>query len=242
MHVPVVYIGQSDSIVERHHRLLPFLLPYENARANALRSSESSVDFVASRLLVRVAIGFVLKIPATEVVLSQQCEKCGGGEHGAIRHPSHTRGWGAATAAWDPIGVDIESMDRQRLMIPPFDCVGLCPEEILSRLVANKGSSGSTMLWTVKEALLKSSKAITLADFPSICVLLSKGNGGDECLDGDTYGRRVGCWKINSHYLGIACESTAVEIVHHTDSISMEVPGTISLIDSREVLHESLGP
>jgi len=90
------------------------------------------------------------------------------------------------------------------------------------------------MLWTVKEALLKSSKAITSRISIDLCSL-SKGNGGDECLDGDTYGRRVGCWKINSHYLGIACESTAVEIVHHTDSISMEVPGTISLIDSREV-------
>lgn len=136
----------------------------EERRAAALRRPQDRLDHRAAHLLVRDCVQQLTGVDATSVILRQRCAECGEEGHGAptvelagrrtLRrvHVSLSHGGGvvAAAAAFVPVGVDVERLDRYA-----GRTVGLSAAE--SAWVDGEADPGHAFLrlWTRKEALVK---------------------------------------------------------------------------------------
>jgi len=148
----------------------------ERDRAAALRSPAGQRDFVAAHLLVRACAGRVLGIPAEAVRISQRCDRCGGphGRPSVVGAPeigvslSHTRGYVAAAAGADAVGVDVEPVVGDGVVASIADRVLAAAERTaLAGLAARAAATLLTRQWVRKESLVKIG-ALTLDDMAGI--------------------------------------------------------------------------
>jgi 4'-phosphopantetheinyl transferase len=141
------------------------LSPAETARADNFIDDRDRRDFVAAHILVRLCASRLVGGPPSSFRIHQRCDVCGG-PHGRPRvtdRPaihlslSHTRGFVAAAAAVQPIGVDVERGDRavssrvERLLLTPLERVAV------SRAANPDGAV--LRMWLRKESLIKLGEA-----------------------------------------------------------------------------------
>ncbi len=142
--------------------------PLERARANSFRVIADGDDFVASRVMLRIAATLLTGEPIHGHVIHQDRCSCGRyhcaptfvnlpGLHTSL---SHTAQASAAVVSWEPAGIDIENVDKGTItggLAERF----LSPRELaymnkrhgdLSRAAAQRELLSK---WTTKEALVK---------------------------------------------------------------------------------------
>lgn len=137
-----------------------WLTEAEQARHDRLRLAEDRAAYLAAHVLVRSAAAELLGADPTELVVEQRCPDCGGTDHGrptiagADIHISlsHTRGWVAAVAAEQPVGVDVE---RVRPVVAGVLTRTLSEAEQAWLRCQPDPERAFARLWVRKEALVK---------------------------------------------------------------------------------------
>lgn len=126
--------------------------PWERGRADAFRFPADHDAYLAAHGLVRECAATLLGTDPAGLVLRQRCPDCAAETHGrpyiegsdAYVSLSHTRGYVAASAAYLPVGVDIEAAT-----------VTDVPDTVFAP--AEHGGSPLLRLhrWVLKESLIK---------------------------------------------------------------------------------------
>jgi 4'-phosphopantetheinyl transferase len=148
------------------------LQPAETRRAERFRRQQDEQDYLAARALAKLVITELTGAPSPAIRLRQRCDTCGSESHGRPRayltdqelHVSwsHSRGRVAASAAWESVAIDIEHIQRNRI-IP----TALSPRE---RAVVDHAPDPGVefaRIWTCKESLVKIG-AITIDSFSAV--------------------------------------------------------------------------
>lgn len=153
----------------------------ELTRRDRLRRSEDGTAYVAAHVLARQCAAELLQVPVESVQLVQACSQCGRDGHGkpsVVGQPevgvslSHSSRHVAAISAWGAAGVDVETLDDDRVV-----------EGVLSERervwVGRQWDPGRSFrrLWVRKEALIKSGAA-ALDDVASLDVLTETAAAG----------------------------------------------------------------
>ncbi len=182
-----VHWARTVPAAELAHRMLPAEAERVGNAGRATRSTESTVDDVASSLvLARTVVAQECGVDPRDVTLTRRCPACGSAEHGqpravrADRGPvpyvslTRTRGLVAVAVAPVPVGIDLErnppgaGHPRER-DAPAIEGVALAPGEI--QALPRRGRTAAVLrTWTRKEALLKAA-GTGLAIDPRLVVL-----------------------------------------------------------------------
>jgi phosphopantetheinyl transferase len=150
----------------------------ELARHGRLVVAADKRAYAAAHTLVRECAAELLGTSREEVVIRQQCGRCGNVEHGApyvAGSPikvslSHTRGQVAAVAAGRRCGIDVEKVSRgPDRALSPREAAWVAGQE--------DAAYAFTRLWVRKEALVKAGHG-TMAAAQRLDVL-SGGPSGD---------------------------------------------------------------
>lgn len=176
----------------------------ELARRDRLRRPEDRIAYVAAHVLVRRCVGELLQIPVKSVRIVQTCQRCGSdpghGVPSVVDHPevwvslSHSNRHVAAIAAHGPAGIDVETLDDDRVVT-----TALSDRE--REWVAAQVEPGRAFrrLWVRKEALIKAGGA-ALDDAARLDVLVETARGQLH-PDTETYTEwsaqdAVGAWTV----------------------------------------------
>jgi 4'-phosphopantetheinyl transferase len=134
----------------------------ERARSASLQNPADRAAYIAAHLLVRQCAATLTGRPMADLVLRQWCADCGAVGHGRPAFEglpdvhiswAHDRGAVVATAAWHPVGVDIEAL-------PPVVATagrssGLAAAEQRQVRSAEDPSLLALRYWVRKECLVK---------------------------------------------------------------------------------------
>ncbi|MEV0531710.1 4'-phosphopantetheinyl transferase superfamily protein [Kitasatospora sp. NPDC050463] len=166
-HAPLAAVSASADVLRHPEAGEHLLTTVERERAARFRHESGRVDFIAAHVLVRLCAARLLDVPATEVVLAQNCPDCGKGDHGRPYlpdHPdvqvslSHTRGVVAAAAGYRPVGVDVELTTRSGSLLDVAGRV-LSPAELRQVEAHPEPGRAFLRLWVRKESLIKLGRA-----------------------------------------------------------------------------------
>lgn len=139
------------------------LSPAETARHDRLRRPADRAAYLAAHVLVRECVAALLGVAAQTVRIEQRCARCAEPGHGApsvAGHPqvgvslSHSTRHVAAAAALGRVGIDVETLDDERIT----------PEVLTAaerRWLSNQPDPARAFrrLWVCKEALIKTGVA-----------------------------------------------------------------------------------
>ena len=137
------------------------LTDIELRRARAFHTQQDQDDFLAAHLLARHCVSQLTGVAV--VTISQRCAECGG-DHGRPAvwgYPevtvswSHTRGYVGAVAAFDPVGIDLESVNELPDDLTSRAHRGTTPIEAVRILAAPDPARAYLRTWVAKEALTK---------------------------------------------------------------------------------------
>ena len=175
----------------------------ELTRRDRLRRAEDRTAYVAAHVLVRLCAAGLLGVPVEEVRIVQTCPRCGTGPgHGVpsvIGHPdvgvslSHGARHVAAVAAWGPCGIDVETMDDDRVVLDV-----LSDRERTWLAAQPEPGRAFRRLWVRKESLIKSGAA-ALDDAAYLDVLAETTTGalkGDQAYGEWSAPDAVGAWVV----------------------------------------------
>jgi 4'-phosphopantetheinyl transferase len=149
---------------------LAMLTNDERARAVRFRHEADRQDFAAAHVAARRCVGRLVGEAASEIVLRQHCRSCGG-PHGrpavdglpeVYVTMAHTRGYVAAIAGWEPVGIDVEIARPTGVV---SSAVILSERERAFVTSAADPGVAFTQIWVRKEAVLKAHD-LDLADLP----------------------------------------------------------------------------
>jgi 4'-phosphopantetheinyl transferase len=179
---PLVVAAPSDVVLDRFPGGAELATGTERRRMASLRRAEDRRDFLAARLLARVCAARVAGAPLGRLTLVQRCPRCGAGDHGQpnVRELpelrlslAHTTGYVAAAAGWNPVGVDVEQVNRVEVD-SALATLALTPTERLRVDATPRRDRAFLRLWVRKEALVKlgrlSLDALTEADLSALPV------------------------------------------------------------------------
>jgi 4'-phosphopantetheinyl transferase len=118
--VPLALAGPTDGVLTAIGDAPSLLTAAERGRADAFRSARDRRDYVAAHALVRTCAARLAGTPPSQLTLLQRCRQCGGahGRPTLLEAPrlsvslSHTTGYVAAMAGFDPVGIDVEDCTR----------------------------------------------------------------------------------------------------------------------------------
>jgi len=125
----------------------------ERERAGRFRFDADRDAYLAAHALVRDCAAELLGVPAVGLVLRQRCPDCGREDHGKPYVEgiddlhvslSHTRGFVAAGASREAVGVDVEVLADQGV-----------PDEVLAPAERADGPLVRLHRWVLKESLIK---------------------------------------------------------------------------------------
>ncbi|TWH73513.1 4'-phosphopantetheinyl transferase superfamily protein [Modestobacter roseus] len=160
---PLVAVATPDEVFQGCD---PGLLSAgERARSASMRDPADRAAYEAAHLLVRRCAAALTGRPAAELMVRQWCATCGVTGHGRPSltevpgvHVSwaHTRGAVVATAAWHPVGVDVERMPAAPAGVAaPGPALGLSPAEQRRVAAAVDPALLGLRYWVRKECLVK---------------------------------------------------------------------------------------
>ncbi len=144
-------------------RLRDWLSAPEQGRYDAFSDEAAARDFLAARLLARILLSEVGRLPEDEVSLVQTCPRCGADGHGPPRPVgiplhvswSHSSGYvAAAVSTQRRVGVDVERAGRTS-PTPSFLATAFPSVEADQVLHAADPSAELLRLWTLKESVVK---------------------------------------------------------------------------------------
>jgi len=170
---PLLFLARPGDVLRADDEHL--LTPHERRRADALRTEDDRIAYVAAHLLVRHCAAALTGRPVESLTLVQQCPECGSTEHGRPSieelpdlHVSlaHTRGAVAVGADHQPIGVDVEHAPEEGLD-PAVLRFALTPAETDSVRSADDPPTAFLRHWVRKECLVKVG-AVTLDELSRV--------------------------------------------------------------------------
>jgi 4'-phosphopantetheinyl transferase len=154
----------------------------ERGRLARYTREEDRERFLAGCALAKLALGLYLDVPAAEIRFSRRCNTCGRphGKPRVVTPPgtsielsvSHSGELVAvAVAARNPVGVDVERLDRA-LPVDELEGLVLATTErvALASLSADERRPGFLVWWTRKEACVKATALGLRLPLPSVVV------------------------------------------------------------------------
>ncbi len=179
---PLVIAAPTDAVLDLLPDAADLLTTLEARRMAMLRRVAARRDFLAAHTLARLCAARVVRSPHNRLTLVQLCPTCGANGHGrpSIREIpalhlslSHTPGYVAAVAGWNPIGVDVERLGRIDVDSTVAELL-LTPAERTRMDAAPDRNRAFLRSWVRKEALVKlgvlSLDALTSADLAGLAI------------------------------------------------------------------------